>query len=85
MYIDKGNSTENLELFQQLNSNSSIIEAIIGHELEWEELAKRQACRIAIYTNGSIQDSGEELSNLINWVVELTPKFFQAFMTVSNP
>lgn len=77
LYIDKENEAKNLSIFRYLKSCQNEIEEALGYELEWEELPGKQACRIAVYTQGSIKSSGEDLARLVNWVAEKAPGFYQ--------
>ncbi|MGV3523465.1 MAG: DUF4268 domain-containing protein [Candidatus Sericytochromatia bacterium] len=77
LYIDKENEAANLFVFHYLKSCKIEIEDALGYELEWEELPGKQACRIAVYTQGSIKSSGEDLAQLVNWVAEKAPVFYQ--------
>lgn len=77
LYIDKGNEAENLSVFHHLKSFQNEIEQALGYELEWEELPGKKACRIAVYTQGSIKNSEEDLARIINWTTDKAPKFYQ--------
>ncbi|HSU14133.1 DUF4268 domain-containing protein [Longimicrobium sp.] len=73
-YIDTGDGTSNTELFRQLHAHRDSLEAVIGSTLEWEQLDNRRACRVALYTSGSINDDSVDLEKLVEWVAENAPR-----------
>lgn len=77
-YIDTGESGENKRIFDDLLLRRDFIESAMGCPLEWERLEKRRACRIALYTDGSITDEPEQLEKLVDWGVENAIRFHSA-------
>ena len=75
LYIDTGESDENKRLFDALAMQGATIEKTLGEELAWERLDNRRASRIALYRNGSIEDSEEDLNAIEDWYVEHLLKF----------
>lgn len=53
LYIDRGNETENLLVFDTLLEMKDQIEANFGDNLVWERLEGKRACRIK-YENGNV-------------------------------
>jgi len=76
VYLDDGNATDNLKRFQQLLSKKSEIETALGTELQFEPLDGRQACRIALYGQGSIDADWEPM---LQWMGEWLRKFEDGF------
>jgi len=46
LYIDRGSETENLQIFEALESHREQIDAGFGEPLDWQRLDQRRACRI---------------------------------------
>ena len=55
------------------------IEQALDEELSWERLENRRASRVAVYREGSIGDSADELSEIHRWGVEQLLKFKRVF------
>lgn len=79
VYIDMGDKVENLRIFDGLFANKKKIEAEFGSPLEWERLENKRACRIALYCDGSIEDSDEQLLKYKSWSIESLLKFKKVF------
>lgn len=79
-YIDTGEAGENELIFESLLSKQTLIEAAVGSGLEWERLETRRACRVALYTTGSINDEPEQLAKLADWSAQHAPRFHAAIM-----
>lgn len=77
-YIDTGDGAENDRTFESLYKQQAVIESAVGAALDWERLVTRRACRVALYTRGSIAADSEQLESLVGWVVENAPKFHLA-------
>ncbi|MEW6448585.1 MAG: DUF4268 domain-containing protein [Bacillota bacterium] len=60
-----------------LRAQQDEIEKEMGQPLSWEELPK--ARRIAVYTDGRIEDTPERLSQLQDWAVEVLGQFVRVF------
>jgi hypothetical protein len=70
LYIDRGDETANKELFDQLKSQREEVETRFGEPLRWERLDDKRACRIAVYRDGHIKQSPEELAEIRTWLVD---------------
>ena len=70
LYIDLGDGERNKALFDWLYEQRDEIHSKFGYELTWERLDEKRASRIAIYRNGSIQSSEEELAEVKAWHIE---------------
>ena len=46
LYIDRGDGDENAAMFEQLLADKDAVEAAFGHDLEWQRLEGKRACRI---------------------------------------
>ena len=78
IYLDRDEEF-NKRLFDSLTESRSEIEESIGQTLSWERLDSKKACRIALYTEGSIDDSEHELTELRAWMIENLLKFKEVF------
>ena len=75
LYIDTGNELKNKEIFNKLLSHKDQVESELGTSVSWERLDGVRASRIALYHEGSITDTGEELTSLRDWAVDAMIKF----------
>jgi hypothetical protein len=78
LYIDTGDGDENLAIFERLASQRIEIEEIYGSPLTWEDLPERQACRIADYGEGLIEESDRH-HEFIDWFLDSGVRLRQAF------
>ena len=46
------------------------IENALGQEISWERLDNKRASRLALYADGSIDESDSELDKFKNWHIE---------------
>lgn len=69
-YIDSGDKAKNEAIFDFLYAQKDAINAAYRHDLEWEKLETKRACRIAVYRDGDIDADSEELMEIRKWVVE---------------
>ncbi|MEW6193441.1 MAG: DUF4268 domain-containing protein [Bacillota bacterium] len=76
LYIDRG-FEHNRRAFELLRAQQDEIEKEMGQPLSWEELPK--ARRVAVYTEGSIEDPPERLGQLQDWAVEVLGRFVKVF------
>lgn len=79
VYIDTGDGDTNLQLFRNLEEQKVQIEAAFGQPLEWDPLENARACRIAAYTQGSIDEDEEILTEIRDWMVDNLLRFKKAF------
>jgi hypothetical protein len=70
IYIDTGDRDTNKRLFDRLASARASHEERVGEPLEWERLDDKQACRIALYREGSIEDSPEGRTGHREWGID---------------
>jgi len=75
LYIDVGDGEKNKALFDWLYEQRDEIHSKLGKELEWERLDDKRASRIAVYRDGSIQSSEEELIDIKAWHIENLLRF----------
>lgn len=54
LYIDRGNKDENESIFDRLFADKQSIETELGHEIEWERLDAKRACRLKWQRQGDI-------------------------------
>jgi hypothetical protein len=73
------NGEKNKALFDLLFEQKEAIHETYGHPLVWERLDDKRASRIAIYRDGSIEDSEEELAEIKKWHIEHLLKFKETF------
>ena len=79
LYLDSEDVEKNKKLFDWLFSQKNDIHEKYGCALEWERLDERKASRIALYRDGSIEDSDEELRAIQEWHIEHLLKFKSTF------
>lgn len=70
LYIDLGDQEKNKYVFDQLLNQKEIIEAELGQEVSWERLDSKRASRLALYTDGAIDDSDADLERVKSWHIE---------------
>jgi hypothetical protein len=70
VYIDLGDESQNEAAFEALAAQKAAIEMEFGEPLEWERLDTKRACRIAIYTAGSIDNAADQLELHRKWLVD---------------
>ncbi|MDA2930003.1 DUF4268 domain-containing protein [Acidobacteria bacterium AH-259-O06] len=80
VYIDQGDADKNKSLFDDLFEHKETIESECQTQLQWERLEDRRASRIAIYRDGSIEDSDEELRDIHSWMIENLLTFKKVFV-----
>ncbi len=73
--IETGERERNLAIFEALKQARSEIEEKYDHPLFWDPMEGNRACRIAIHTQGSIDDDADSLTEILNWMVENLQKF----------
>ena len=79
LYIDNNDREWNKNLFDQLSARKTDIESELEEPLGWERLDDRRASRIAVYTDGSIDDPDDKLAEIHDWMVERLLKFRDVF------
>lgn len=79
LYIDIGESAQNVGALDALGRERASIEADFGESLEWETMEGRRACRIAAYRPGSIEDAAASLEECHKWAVDRLLKFKKVF------
>ena len=75
LYIDTGKESENKNILNNLWLHKDAIEAELGTPLSWERLEGARASRVAIYHDGTITDTIEELANLRLWAINMMNRF----------
>lgn len=65
-----GDQEKNKYVFDQLFKQKEIIEAELGQEVSWERLDSIRASRLALYTDGTIDDSDADLERIKSWHIE---------------
>ena len=79
LYIDGGDANWNIDLLERLEERKTEIEADLDHELDWQRLENRRACRIALARSGSIDEPPEMLNEIQGWMVDNLLGFKRAF------
>ncbi|AFW97173.1 CBS domain-containing protein (plasmid) [Anabaena sp. 90] len=75
LYIDKGTSKHNKHIFDALYLRKDEIEKSLEESLTWERMNTRNTSRIALYRNGAITDTKQELQELQDWAITIMLKF----------
>ncbi len=78
LYIDRDQEW-NKRLFDGLKESSVSLETELGETLVWERLDNRQASRIAVYRDGSIDDDEDTLAEISKWMIDKLLKFKDVF------
>jgi len=78
IYIDTNDKNENKSIFDRIYHHKEKIESALGDQLSWERMDDKRACRIALYRDGSINDTKEELLGLRDWSVQSITRFYNA-------
>ncbi|MFT4691965.1 MAG: hypothetical protein ACI9OD_004192 [Limisphaerales bacterium] len=79
IYIDCGDADENKGYFDRLHDHHNSIESEFGETLEWERLDSKRACRVALYRDGSIEESSDELQEIHEWAIQNLFRFKKVF------
>lgn len=79
LFIDVGNAEKNKALFDWLYEQREDIHKKLGTELEWERLDDKRASRIAVYRNGTIEASEDELIEIKSWHIANLLRFKEVF------
>lgn len=78
LYIDAGEENENLYILKQLERSRTAIEKELNHDLDWQEIHGKRACRIklVIAEKSFIECDREEVqSELINFMIKFESVF----------
>ena len=65
-----GDQEKNKYVFDQLRNQKEIIEGELGQEISWERLDNKRASRLALYTDGAIDDADADLERVKSWHIE---------------
>lgn len=79
VYIGRGDALKNKALFDQLFRLRSKIETQFGGKLDWQRMDEADACRIALYRDGSIEDDGKKLEEIAKWMIQSLSSLKKAF------
>lgn len=79
LYINRGTVEVNKALFDWLYNQKDTIEKQLGFSLQWERLDGKQASRISVSRNGTIESGVEELEQLRKWQIEKLLLFKRVF------
>ena len=85
IYIDVGDADENERILLGLEASKAAIEAAVGDPLSWELLDGKRACRVALYTQGSIDDPADRLETYRSWAIQKLLRFRDAFPSRVQP
>jgi hypothetical protein len=79
LYIDTGDSEENKSYFAELLQKKEEIERQVGHELEFQELSEKRACRIDLSSPPTgvpfTRLSDDKKQELVEWGAQSMQKF----------
>jgi hypothetical protein len=70
LYIDLGDPEKNKFVFNRLLEDKDGIEQSLGQSVSWEALENRRASRLALYRDGSIEDSDAGLEDIKQWHIQ---------------
>lgn len=69
IYLDGGDKDENKRRFDAIAEKRPEIEDMFGKDLIWERLDERQACRICVRADGTINDEPDILEAHRSWMI----------------
>lgn len=81
LYIDVGEQAANESFYDQLMAFKAEIEAAVGHDLDWDPIEGRRACRISAYYDQSpvsVMDEEDTLKPLMSWAADEMMQFRSA-------
>jgi hypothetical protein len=70
LYIDLGDHVKNDFVFEKLRDDKDSIEKGLGQPISWEALETRRASRLALYREGSIEESDSRLEEIKRWHIQ---------------
>lgn len=79
VYIDTGDREKNKKAYDLLADMRMELEEKVGAPMLWERLDDKKSSRISLCTEGTIDDSQEDLEVLADWAVASTLKMRKAF------
>jgi len=79
LYIDLGDQDKNKFIFDELIKNKDNIESNFGIPISWERLDGKRASRLAVYMDGSIDDSDSNLESIQLWHIDNLLKLKKVF------
>jgi CBS domain-containing protein len=79
-YIDTGDAAQNERILNAAIEHRAQMEETVGTALNWEPLEGKRACRIALYTPGSITDEPDALERLVEWAIAHAPRLHEAIL-----
>ena len=80
LYIDTKNAETNLEIFQRFSQQKIEIESRFGSTLDWQELAGKKACRIALISDFEVDPKKQALwPKYREWAIGNLGKIRSAF------
>lgn len=79
LYIDLGEQDKNKFIFDELIKNKDNIENDFGVQISWERLDDKRASRLAVYMDGSIDDSDSNLESIQLWHIDNLLKLKKVF------
>lgn len=80
LYIDVGDPTANLQLFEALRARQAEIETAVGEPLKWDDLDGKKACRISCTRTGNVNDDDTE--GHADWLLNHHLKFREVFVPI---
>ena len=85
LYIGVAEREKNKYIFDELEKMKDEIEGSMGEALSWERLDSGIASRIALYTDGSIDDPDSDLEVVKSWHIEKLLKLKAIFNNKIKP
>jgi hypothetical protein len=69
LYIDRGDKSENMFVFDSLHDSKAAIEQAFGEPLGWERLDDKRGCRIKAKSDGNVFDR-EQWNSMIEFMTD---------------
>jgi hypothetical protein len=79
VYIDFGKRASNVAALEVLQAQEPALSEAFAEPLQWELLKGKQACRIAVYRSGTIEDTAEFLEEHHRWIAQRLLLFKEVF------
>ena len=79
LHVNTGHQDATHSAYQKLLNEKKDIEAEVGEVLSWEDHDGRRACRICVYSKGSIDEGLAAVARYRTWVADKVVRFDEVF------
>lgn len=85
LYIDTGGADANTAALAHFRAHRAAMESAYGHELQFEELPGKRACRIADYRADADVTDTDRHDEFIDWLIDAGVRLRAALAAVPPP